>query len=92
MSGISKRNCSTCKHWHRKDKDSKWGKCDVALNGPLFKNHTSWCPEGYMARHTNSRYYNNPACKTRYEEGGDADHVNYIIRTSEENNGSDQTI
>ena len=54
--------CRDCSHWVRTSE--KWGYCPLALNGEWFLNRTR--DRRYWARHTNSRYHGQPACKTRF--------------------------
>lgn len=61
-----RRICFNCEHWTKDERPkSGWGNCAVALNNGLFKNHTSH--GSYVARHTNSRYYNQTGCKIRFK-------------------------
>ena len=60
-----RRICINCQHFCQSiDPHSGYGECDIALDGGLFKNHTRFYV--YMARHSNSRYYTQKACKTRF--------------------------
>jgi hypothetical protein len=61
-----RKTCKDCEHW--KATHSSWGKCDIALNGQWFTNHTKLKPQGYRARHTNSREKGNKACVVRFKE------------------------
>ena len=57
--------CKDCDHW--KPTHKMWGKCELALNGQWFTNYSSRFPQGYRARHTNSRQRDNKACKVRFK-------------------------
>ena len=61
-----RKPCKDCEHWTATH--SSWGKCDIALNGEWFTNHTKLKPQGYRARHTNSREKGNKACVVRFKE------------------------
>lgn len=58
--------CSDCVHWSLTHKG--WGRCDIAMNGGLFNNKAKrdgkWYH--YTARHTNTRYHKQRACKVRF--------------------------
>ena len=54
--------CRECIFWKRTSK--MWGECSEALQGTWFMNHTKH--GNYMAKHTNSRYHGQKACKTRF--------------------------
>ena len=58
--------CRDCEHWTAEVGNEKWGKCSEALNGTMFMNHTK--RGSYMAKHTNSRWHGQKACKVRFEE------------------------
>ena len=56
--------CRDCKYWtSNKEGNPKWGKC-----------HHPKCLRGQFGdglTHTDGRYYNIPACKTRFERRAD---------------------
>jgi hypothetical protein len=61
-----RRICMNCQHFCVDiDPKSGWGICNIGLHGKLFRNHTKHGV--YMARHTNSRYYTQTACKVRFK-------------------------
>ena len=62
----NRRICLNCQHFCVDiDPKSGWGICNIGLHGKSFMNHTK---NGvYMARHTNSRYYTQTACKVRFK-------------------------
>lgn len=59
------RHCCECANWTRTG--PLWGVCSKAKRGK-FRNHTSWCREGYPCEHATVRYRNQRACKIRFEE------------------------